>query len=117
MYRILIVDDEPHVLDALQSLLEEQTRFPVDVYRAESGADALEILVQGNIDLMISDVQMPEINGLRLLEFARHLRPYCKVIFLTAYQNFDYAYKGLRNGLVNYVLKTEDDESIMNVIE
>ncbi len=117
MYRVLIVDDEPHVLDALQSLLEDQNRFAVDVYRAENGSSALEILEQGNIDLLISDVQMPEINGLKLLEYAHHLRPYCKVIFLTAYQSFDYAYQGLRNGLVNYVLKTEDDESILNVIE
>ena len=117
MYSILIVDDEPHVLDALQTLLEEQTHIQVDLYRAESGKSAIEILAQINIDLLISDVRMPDIDGLTLLEYAVKLRPFCRVMFLTAYPCFEYAYEGMRKGLVSYVLKTEDDVTLLTTIE
>ena len=117
MYSILIVDDEPHVLDALQTLLEEQTHIQVDLYRAESGKSAIEILAQINIDLLISDVRMPDIDGLTLLEYAVKLRPFCRVMFLTAYPCFEYAYEGMRKGLVSYVLKTENDVTLLTTIE
>lgn len=117
MYSVLIVDDEPHVLDALQSLLEEQSQFQLDIYRAESGRDALGIVTQINIDLIISDVRMPDIDGLQLLENAVKFRPFCKVMFLTAYPSFEYAYEGIRKGLISYVLKTESDAVLLEAIE
>jgi len=119
-YRILIVDDEPHVVEAVAELLESTDAFSTDIYRAYNASEALRMLDEGRMDLVISDIEMPDMNGLKLLEEINLRWPLCRVVFLTAHPNFQYAREALQKHAADYILKTEDDDvllqRLMNVL-
>lgn len=117
MYRVLIVDDEAYVVDWLSTTLESRTVPELDVCRAYSAEEALAWLGRAKIDIIISDIQMSGMNGIALAEKVKLNWPHCKVIFLTAYAKFDYAYDAIRNNVIGYVLKTEDDARIFSEVD
>lgn len=117
MYTLLIVDDEPIIADSLREYLEEINQFDLDIYCAYSGEEALKYLDKIKIDIVLSDIVMPGINGLELQEKILCKWPRCKVIFLTGYSDFEYAKRALKNKGVGYILKTEDDEEIIKSIQ
>lgn len=114
--RVLLVDDEPHVIDAMTSLLEQSGEFALDIYCASSAKAALQVLSEGRIDLVISDIEMPGMNGLELLKEINCRWPQCRTIFLTAYPSFQYAYQAFQYHLANYLLKTEEDDVLLEKI-
>ena len=120
-YRVLIVDDEPHVVEAVAELLESADAFSVDLYRAYNAAEALRLLDAGRMDLVISDIEMPGMNGLMLLDEINRRWPVCRVVFLTAHPNFQYVREALQKHAADYILKTEDDdvllEKLTNVLD
>lgn len=116
MYRVLIVDDETYVVDWLSSLLESQTATELDVCRAYSAEEALNWLNRAKIDIVITDICMPKMSGIQLAEKVKQDWPQCKVILLTAHAEFDYAYKAIKNNVISYILKTEEDESILQEV-
>ena len=105
MYRILIVDDEPYTAHALSAMLEEALNEEAELYCAYSGAQALELLHSGRIDMLLCDVQMPGMTGLALSEEVRRCQPQCKIIVFTAYGEFDYAYRAMQLNCAAYILK------------
>ncbi len=117
MYRILIVDDENYVVDWLSSILEARTEPELDICRAYSAAEALGWLNRAKIDIVITDIRMPEMNGIALAQKVRQNWPQCKVILLTAHAEFDYAYEAIENDVIGYILKTEDDERILSEVD
>lgn len=116
MYRLLLVDDEREIVDWLFELFNDIPDLELDVYKALSGNEALEILGRTKIDVVISDIKMPGINGLQLLDKIRSLWPTCRVIFLTGYNEFDYVYTAIKYEGVSYLLKTEEDEEIIREV-
>jgi two-component system response regulator YesN len=117
MYRVLIVDDEPYIVDYVSSLLDEQIEPELDICHAYSGQMALEWLKRTKIDIIITDISMPEMNGIELMNEVHDNWPHCKVIILTAHAEFDYAYEAIKNNVVGYILKNQDDRSILNEIK
>ena len=117
MYRLLIVDDEPVIVESMYALLMEIKRYDVDVYKAYSAPEALTILNTKRMDVILTDIKMPGMSGLQLLEAVHHNWPGCRVIFLTGYSEFEYAYKALQYDGVSYLLKTERYERIVEVVE
>ena len=117
LYRLLVVDDEPHVVDAVVSLLENQADLSIDVYSAYSGKEAIEIMKMGKIDLLITDIQMPDMTGIKLVDSVNQMWPLCKTIFLTAHSDFNYAYEAIRKQVVCYILKSEDDDLIIKEVK
>ena len=116
MYRVLIVDDEQHVLDWIHGLLTDLERPELDVYKAGTATDALAWLDRCRIDIVVSDISMPGMTGIELHEKIRARWPECKVIFLTGYTDFEYAYQAVKNEAVGYILKTEDDDVIVATV-
>lgn len=116
MIRLLLVDDEPIAVDGLYAVLEEDNPFELDLCRAYSAAEAIARAEEHKIDILLSDIRMPEMTGLRLAERVRERWPGCKAIFLTGYKDFDYAQTAIRAGGIDYVLKTEGDERIVAAI-
>ena len=117
MYRLMIVDDEHHVVDWLFELFMEKSGLDLDIIKAYSGKDALSILETSKIDVVLSDIRMPGINGLELLEKVCEKWPNSKMIFLTGFNEFDYVYKAIKHEGVSYLLKTEDDDEIINAVK
>ncbi|MFD0714286.1 response regulator [Paenibacillus sp. GCM10027626] len=116
MYRVLIVDDERHVLDWIYELLADLPEPELDLYKAGTVTEALSWLHRSRMDIVVSDISMPGMTGLELHQKIREQWPDCKVIFLTGYTDFEYAYQAVKNDAVGYILKTEDDDVIVETV-
>ncbi len=117
MFRLLIVDDEEIIVNGLHEIFCSRKDLDLDVYKAYSGEEAIEWLNRTRIDIVLTDIRMPEIDGLQLLEEIHKSWPQCWVIFLTGYDEFEYVYKAIQHNGVSYILKTEDHEKVINAVE
>ncbi|MHA0856877.1 response regulator transcription factor [Paenibacillus sp. CMAA1364] len=116
MLNILLVDDEEFVLDYLTDNIDQST-FGIDrIYRASSVDDALRILEETRLHLIITDIRMPEKSGIDLLAHIRSQQQDIKVIMLSGYSDFDYAKEAIRHGAFDYLLKPASPEEINSSI-
>lgn len=104
---ILIVDDEPRTRGGLKNMLEAWSAGRYTIKTAENGKDARQLIEQEPVHLLITDIRMPEITGLNLVEWLGSLYLSVKptVILISGYAEFEYAQQGLQLGVVNYLLK------------
>lgn len=116
MYRLLIVDDEEIIVNGLYEIFGGLKELDLDVYRAYSGEMAIAWLRRTRIDIVLTDINMPGIGGLDLLEEIQRNWPQCRVIFLTGYSEFEYVYRAIRHPGVSYILKTEDHERVIGAV-
>ncbi len=100
--RILLVDDEPSIRQLLSYRLK---REGFDVVLAENGREAIARLQAGGIDLLVSDIRMPDMSGIEVLRAARELDPDVLGIMITAYASKETSVEALRLGASNYVEK------------
>jgi two-component system response regulator YesN len=117
MYRLLIADDEEIIVNGLYDLFSSLEHLELDVYKAYSGEEAIQWLGRTRIDIALTDINMPEIDGLQLLEEIKQRWPWCRVIFLTGHSEFNYAYKAIQYSNVRYILKTEGYNKIIKTVE
>lgn len=119
MYRMLIVDDEPYIVNSLREMFEEAAspELELDLYAAHSAQEALDLLGRTRIDIVLSDIRMPGMSGLELLERIRAQWPSCKVIFLSGHNEFAYVQAAIQHGSAGYLLKTDDEEDIVRAVE
>ncbi|ULT57626.1 response regulator transcription factor [Neobacillus drentensis] len=119
MHNVLIVDDEPMIREGLQLIIpwEEYGFYIFDT--ASSGTEALEKYnqYQENIDLMIVDIQMPGINGLRLIEEIRKTNQHLHFIILSGFADFSYAKKAMSWGVEDYILKPINENELVTSLE
>nr|WP_186811721.1 response regulator [Paenibacillus xylanexedens] len=117
MHQILLVDDESYVIDDLE------ISFPWDQYRIErihkaySGMQALSILEEQTVDIVITDISMPVMNGLELIRQIKAVKPNLPCILLTGYAEFEYAKEATKYGVVEYLLKPLDVEKLASCLE
>ncbi|MCD9022501.1 response regulator [Cohnella silvisoli] len=117
MINLLIVDDEAIILDGLTELFHTAGIADLEVHRANSAVLALKIMTRSKIDIVLTDIRMPEMSGLELFDQVRERWPRCKVIFLTGYNDFGYVQEVLRKGGADYVLKMDGDEEIVRSVQ
>ncbi len=117
MYRLLIVDDEEIIVNGLYEIFSSLKHLDLDVYKAYSGEEAIEWLNRTRIDIVLTDIRMPEIDGLQLMKEIITSWPQCKIIFLTGYNEFEYVYKAIQHKGVSYILKTEDNDKVVDAVE
>ncbi len=110
---VLIVDDDSSILEVLEARLAAAGFTP---YKAESGPQAMDILKTQHIDVLVSDIKMPEMSGLQLLEKARNLFPQLPVIFLTAYGTIPDAVDAVKAGAIDYLTKPFDGKELVKKI-
>lgn len=116
MSNLLIVDDELEILEWLEELFKYECTLELDVFTANSARRALELLNTTKFEVVLTDIKMPGIDGITLFETIKENWPNCKTIFLTGYSEFEYAYKVINHKDVRYILKSEGDEVIMDVV-
>ncbi|NLK69054.1 MAG: response regulator [Clostridiaceae bacterium] len=117
MYTLLIVDDEAIIADGLYEVFQNLNSLELDVYKAYSGDEAMELLKKTRIDIVLTDIRMPGMSGLQLMEHIQNRWPKCKVIFLTGYNEFDYVYTAIQYEGVSYILKTEGYNKVIEAVE
>ncbi|MBC8191236.1 MAG: sigma-54-dependent Fis family transcriptional regulator [Candidatus Marinimicrobia bacterium] len=110
---ILIVDDEQEIRDSLSEVLTDEGFL---TYTAENGAVALEMMKEIHYDIIISDIKMPELDGVTLLQKVKEQAPDTFVILVTSYGSTETAINAMRMGAIDYILKPIDfDELILRI--
>ncbi|MGG6311005.1 response regulator transcription factor [Paenibacillus macerans] len=116
MMNVLVVDDEATEREGIKNLIH-QYKFPCQVLEAENGYAAGKILNRHAVDLLITDVKMPMMNGLELSELARKTQEDLKIVICSGYSEFEYARSAIKLGVVNYLLKPLIIDEFLEVME
>lgn len=115
MYRLLIVDDEAIHRRGLTNMIG-LLRPEYFISNAKNGLEALEYVHNNRVDIIITDIQMPIMDGLEFIERVRDSFREIKIIILSVYSNFDYARKAIALSAFEYILKPVEEESVDKVL-
>ena len=110
--RVLLADDHPVVRRGLRGLLDVEPDFTV-VAEADDGAQALERVLHGDVDLAVLDVSMPRMTGLQAATELARRRPQVRVLMLSMHENEQFFFEALKAGASGYVLKTAADRELV----
>jgi two-component system NtrC family response regulator len=113
MDTILVVDDESNYLTVMQALLGEAG---YEVLTAPSAVEALKIAASSDLDLVLTDMKMPKMSGIELLDELNRLYPNLPVIIMTAYGTVERAVTAMKKGAFDYILKPFKNEEILVTI-
>ncbi len=105
MYSVMLVDDEKLTLEYLKMTIPQQDSDWQVAAACSDGIEALEWLAHHRIDLIITDIKMPEMTGLELSRKVKELYPNQKIIILSGYDDFKFAQQAIQYGVKNYLLK------------
>lgn len=117
MYKVLLVDDEPWVLRGIRGFFNTMEEEYSVIGEAENGRDALELAKRECPDIVISDIRMPDMDGLAFVEALRENNIRARVIMLSGYAEFEYARRALCLGVDNYLLKPLDRRELRDALE
>ena len=111
MYSIVIVEDEYLVRQGIASLVDYEQFGMQVIAQAENGIEAWQKFQENPADILLTDINMPQMNGLELAKLVRDQAPKCHIVFLTGYDDFDYARTAIKLGADDYLLKpfSKDD--------
>ncbi|WP_082423169.1 response regulator [Paenibacillus dakarensis] len=116
MFRILIVDDEPSVVDAITHTMPWEELNIEEVLCAYSAREALALTESQFVDIVISDIRMPGMDGLELLKELRRRSKRSRFILLTGHAEFEYAREAFKLQVAEYLLKPVRDEALIQAI-
>lgn len=120
MYQVLLVDDERFILDGMCDLIDWGELGLEIAGMVRGGKQALQFLDSTKVDILITDISMPRMNGLELIRIARQKHADLKVIILSGYNEFEHLKEGMRLGIENYLLKpvnvSELHQTLANVL-
>lgn len=116
MYRVLVVDDEKIEREGIKFLLSrEEGEF--EISEASNGRQALEILRNEEIDLLLTDIKMPHMDGLELAKKAKEEKEELQIVIFSGYNDFSFAQEAIRYGVKEYVLKPVDPDIFSETLE
>ena len=105
MYAIMIVEDEELIRQGLTSLVDYEQFGMTVINQAENGREAWEKFQEQPADILLTDINMPQMNGLDLAHLVKEQSPSCHIIFLTGYDDFEFARKAIKLGADDYLPK------------
>lgn len=117
MKTILIAEDEKLIRKGLVTMVQRAS-VPIDVIlEARDGEEALSVLKQNDVDLLITDIRMPKMNGIELVSHISELKHRPLVLVISGHDDFSYAVEMLRMGIFDYLLKPIERERFYSVLE
>ena len=117
MWRVMVIDDEVRQCKGLKNILLREFQGDMEVWDFTMAAEALAFVHSNEVDIIITDICMPEMDGLQFMEEAAKENPGIKVILLTGYAEFEYARKALTLGALDYLLKPLNPDRMRAVLE
>lgn len=117
MYNVLLVDNEPAILSALSHAIDWAAHDCHILNIARDGREAMLQFAQEAPDIVISDIRMPEVDGLELARWISENHPACKVIILTGFPDFSYAQQAINYRVVDFVLKPTSEDSLLAALD
>jgi len=115
MIKTLIVDDHQMFLDGIKTMISKEKNIEV-VAEANNGIKALEKLAEVDVDLVITDINMPEMSGTELTKRIKELYPHIKVLVLTMYNDREIIHEIVMTEAEGYILKNSDKKELVNAI-
>ena len=112
----MIAEDEALERQVIQKNMEKNFSHIADIRTAADGIEAMSIAQIWNADIIIMDIEMPGMNGIDAANKIAKYNPRVKIIFLTAYEKFEYAREAIRLKAVDYLLKPVDDGELFDVV-
>lgn len=116
MFTVLIVDDEKLERNGVKFLLKRE-KEEFYIIEAVNGKDAAGLLASNHVDILLTDVKMPYMNGLDLAGYVKENYEDIEIVIFSGYNDFSYAREALRYGVVDYVLKPVDPEEFHKTME
>lgn len=110
--KAILADDEPNILRNLQAVIPWEELDIEIVGKAKNGLEALELCEQHVPDIVMSDIRMPQMDGITFIHKLREINEDCTVLMVTGYQDFEYVRSLLRVGVSDYILKPIDYEEL-----
>lgn len=117
MYRVMIIDDNHLAVDGIQHNINWKSMDACVTQKVYDGQTAVEILEEEIVDLIISDIEMSQLNGLEMAERALRINPNIKIILISAFDKFEYAKQAIRLGAFDYVEKPLDYTYLSAIIK
>ncbi len=117
MKKILVADDERFEREQLLQIIEGHFSHRVQVRMAENGRQAVETAALWTPDILLMDIEMPGLSGIEAARRILTQHPDCRVIFVTAYSLFNYAYEALRMGASDYILKPVNPGDVITSVQ
>lgn len=117
MYKVLLVDDEQIERMALARRIDKYYGDRVSISQAADGRDALRVFQQEQSEIIIMDISMPEMNGVMAARQIREWSSSCSIIFLSAYDDFNYTRNAIKVQALDYLLKPCDLEDLLAVMD
>lgn len=114
LLRMVIADDERYIRSGLSGL--DWDSLGLEVRLVANGLDALALVRNWHPDILLTDIRMPGMDGMELIELTKRIHPECKSIILTGYPDFEYAQKAVEFGAVKFILKPADNDEIMSAV-
>ncbi|WP_018750205.1 response regulator transcription factor [Paenibacillus sanguinis] len=116
MLKLMIVDDEAIIVQGLQHVIRRLKTPFTDIVGVSDSVEALRMVGEFKPDLLITDIQMPELNGLDLIQSIADKKAASRFIILTGYETFDYARKAVRLQVADYLLKPVDPLELSDLL-
>jgi len=116
MYKLLIADDEPWLRKRLMLTIDWEKLGISEVYEAEDGAKAFALASAHEPDIIITDIEMPELSGIELMKTLNESAMFPQFILISGYNEFEYARSAVRFGAVDYLLKPIEEEDLKKAV-
>lgn len=113
--KILIIDDEPDMLELLRRSLSAE--LDAEIICESKSVKALDLIKTTNFDLVLTDIKMPEINGIELLKMSKQINPDLTVVMMTAYGDIDMVIHAMKNGAYDFITKPFDHDALVIRLE
>jgi len=112
--KILIVDDEPNMLRLLKAIVTGKT--PYEVTTTNNPLEVTQLLQDGDFDLVITDLKMPLLDGMDLIDMVKKFDPTLPIVMITAYGTIETAEEAIHKGAYDYITKPFRQEAILITI-
>ncbi|MCH4886192.1 response regulator [Acidaminobacter sp. JC074] len=117
MFKVVIIDDEPIVRKGIINIIDWASLGCQVVSEASNGLEGMEIIRQYKPDIILTDINMPEIDGLEMIRNTLDIIPWSKIIILTGYREFDYIQEALKLGASEFLLKPSKIDEITTAVK
>ncbi len=117
MYTLILVDDEPFALNYLSSLIDWQSYNFELVQTFTDGSTAIDFIEQNHPDLVITDIKMPNVSGIDIAKYCFEYSSQTRVVFISAYKDFEYAQKALSYRVSEYIEKPLKKQKITDILK
>ncbi|MGI6055580.1 MAG: response regulator [Bilifractor sp.] len=112
MLKVLIADDEPRICRLISYFIDWEGLNLALTGTVSNGEEALDLLKKDHVDILITDIRMPGIDGLSLIQKAQKINPQIQCVIISGYSQFEYAQRAIEYGVREYILKPIDKEKL-----